>query len=46
MTRVGTLSSTFQEAVDEEYKSEVEEEDQFDSDFNDSEVGGRVKLLF
>ena len=27
-----------QEAVDEEYKSEAEEEDKFDSDFNDSEV--------
>ena len=38
-----------QEAVDEEYKSEAEEEDQFDSDFNDSEVGRRfvrrVQLL-
>lgn len=32
-----------QEVVDEAYKSEADEEDQFDSDFNDSEVCGCLR---
>lgn len=35
-----------QEAVDDEYKSEVDEEDQFDSDFNDSEVRGISRRIW
>ena len=34
----GLLAPGVQEEVDDAYKSEAEEEDKFDSDFNDSEV--------